>query len=422
MKSTRGSLFITYFQSVLVSLTYLYPQALGMNVSPSLASHGCSASQTSPSQAKILPENLLVAYTTNTCDSLENMQKVTQAIEEGVNVVIWSFVSLKVTISPSANDNAVASKIELEASQNIKNLIRYKHILRGMGYKDVIHQAAFGGWNGPHLPAGYSGKELYQAFNDFNSQAQNELSGCDDSETIWDGFDWDLEGHDNLNSPTNEFTIECLEQMGEMSRLAKANGLVVSMAPPESYLDTTTSRFSRSIKLSYPEPWHQDFTYHGANAYAYVLAKWENSIDFIFLQFYESYSHAAYQVNEVGILPSTFLVNYVLNLVKNDERYLVNFEEDVEINLKNQFVNLPLSKLVFGFANGWADGEKALFFSPDELEIAYKSLLSTQHTPRGMGYWVIEEEGNNGVFLTRGLNKILKTRPVLQSEVESKLA
>ena len=55
--------------------------------------------------------------------------KVTQAIEEGVNVVIWSFVSLKVTISPSANDNAVASKIELEASQNIKNLIRYKHQL-----------------------------------------------------------------------------------------------------------------------------------------------------------------------------------------------------------------------------------------------------------------------------------------------------
>jgi len=231
-----------------------------------------------------------------------------------------------------------------------------------------------------------------------------------------------LEGHDNLQNPTNIFTIECLNQMGEMSALAKENGLLVSMAPPESYLDTTRSKFSRSVNLTYPEPWHQDFTYHGASVYAYLLAKWPNSIDFIFVQFYESYSHASYKINELGTPPSTFLVDYVLDLVKNGQRYLVNFEDDVNIHLENQYVDLPLNKMVFGFANGWANGEKTIFFTPSEVEIAYEKLLQTEHTPRGMGYWVIEEEGRNNIFLTRGLNKVLKIRPGLKCTEDSKLS
>lgn len=343
--------------------------------------------------------------------------QVTRAVEEGVNVLIWSFISFEVTTTTHSTSSTVISKLELKASQNITNFIAYKKILREMGYNDVVHQVAFGGWNGPHLPPGYSGEQLYEAFNDFNTHTQSQ-SSCDDAEFIWDGFDWDLEGHDNLQNPTNEFTIECLDQMGEMSSLANENGLVVSMAPPESYLDTTRSEFSRSVKLTYPEPWHQDFTYHGANVYAYILAKWGHSIDFIFMQFYESYSHAAYQINELGILPSAFLVNYVVNLVKNGESYLVKFEDDLNINLKNQYVKLPLNKLVLGFANGWADGEKAIFVCPNEMEVAYEELSKAHHTPRGMGYWVIEEEGKNNIFLTKGLNKILKTRPMVGNVVE----
>jgi hypothetical protein len=42
-----------------------------------------------------------------------------------------------------------------------------------------------------------------------------------------------LIGHDNLQSPTNEFTKECLDQMGEFSKLLKEDGFLVSMAPPE---------------------------------------------------------------------------------------------------------------------------------------------------------------------------------------------
>jgi len=410
-----------YLDAVFISLTYFTPLVLSMNVSTSITSRGGSTSQPVLPKPKVLPSKLLVAYTTNKCESLEDMHKVTRAVEEGVNVLIWSFVSFKVTTSTCAASNRVISKLELNASQNLKNLISYKKILHKMGYNDVVHQVAFGGWNGPHLPPGYSGKELYQAFHNFNTQTMQYESSDDDddnAEFIWDGFDWDLEGHDNLENPTNEFTIECLDQMGEMSALAKENGLVVSMAPPESYLDTTRSQFSRSVKLTYPEPWHQEFTYHGANVYAYVLARWGDSIDFIFMQFYESYSHAAYHVNELGVLPSAFLINYVKDLVKNGERYLVKFEDDMNINIENQYVNLTLNKLVFGFANGWADGEKAIFFRPNEMETAYEELSKTQHTPRGMGYWVIEEEGENNVFLTKGLNKILKTRTLVGNGVE----
>ena len=33
---------------------------------------------------------------------------------------------------------------------------------------------------------------------------------------MFHGIDWDLEGHDDLDSPTNIFSIECLEKMGSI--------------------------------------------------------------------------------------------------------------------------------------------------------------------------------------------------------------
>lgn len=65
----------------------------------------------------------------------------------------------------------------------------------------------------------------------------------------------------SLEHPTQpgSFTREC-----SVSALAKANYYVVSMAPPESYLDATRSAFSRPVGLAYPEPypeaWHREFT------------------------------------------------------------------------------------------------------------------------------------------------------------------
>ncbi len=228
-------------------------------------------------------------------------------------------------------------------------------------------------------------------------------------ETLWDGIDWDFEGHDIVDHRNNEFTKEVLDQVGEFSVRAKNDGLIVSMAPPESYLDITTSRFSRFVNLTYPEDaWHQDFQYHGWNVYAYVLAKYGDSIDFIFMQFYESYSHAFYQTEVMGISQSDFLVQYIKQLADNEFGYTVNFEDDPSVSLKNQFVEMPLSKIVFGFANGWAvNSEKAILFSSSQVKSAYDHLDDMKLAPRGFGYWVVEEEEKNGIYLTKELSAIL---------------
>lgn len=48
--------------------------------------------------------------------------------------------------------------------------------------------------------------------------------------TIFHGIDWDLEGHDDIHSPTNEFSWDCLNKMGRISQLLKDDGYIVGMA------------------------------------------------------------------------------------------------------------------------------------------------------------------------------------------------
>ena len=344
---------------------------------------------------KPLPDKLLVGYTTNKCQNLNDMSKVTRAVQEGLNVVIWAFHEL----APEKE------KLRVKGGPNLDNFERYKQKLVDMGYTDVVHVVSFGGWNGPHLPSGYTAKELFDRWKEWNVSTNS-------GDRLFDGIDWDLEGEDNVQGSKNLFTQECLEQMGEFTELAKRDGYIVSMAPAESYVDITSSKFSRNVNLTYPE--HEDFTYHGWNVYAYILAKWGEHIDFIQVQFYESYSHAAYQISQRGVTPSDFLVRYVDRLMSKGEGYQVNFEEDSSIQLKNQFVSVPLKKLVFGFANGWADftqgGTKTVFFPLTEVKSAYERLVPVERTPRGFMFWVIEEEGNGGIYLASGLNGVLRVR------------
>ncbi|GFH52164.1 beta-glucosidase [Chaetoceros tenuissimus] len=352
---------------------------------------------------KSLPERILVGYTTNKCEDLNDMGKVTTAVKDGVNVLIWCFLAFDNKPS-SSNGHEAISKIK--SGLNVDNFIKYKKQLIDLGYNDVVHLTAFGGWNGFHLPSGYSAEQLFHEFQSFNSQ-QDHLE-----DPLFDGIDWDLEGHDNVQSPNNEFTKECLDQMGEFSKLAKVNGLIVSLAPPESYLDITSRKFSRFVNLTYPEPWHQDFEYHGANVYSYILAKWNDYIDFVFLQFYESYSHAAYQISALGISPSKFLVSYMEQLYLQNEGLVVHFQEDPSMDLENQFVSLKLEKLVLGFANGWAlnddiHKDKVIFFKKKDLEEANNDLTRKKIEPRGFGFWVIEEEGKHDVNYAKSLADIL---------------
>ena len=93
--------------------------------------------------------------------------------------------------------------------------------------------------------------------------------------------------------------------MGEMSVAAHKDGFLVTLVPPESYLDASTSDYDRSLTHSYPEPWHPEFKYHGHNVYAYLLAKYKlATFDLIDIQLYETYSHATYFIDQVGIAPA----------------------------------------------------------------------------------------------------------------------
>ena len=60
--------------------------------------------------------------------------------------------------------------------------------------------------------------------------------------------------------------------MADLSKLLHDAGQIVTMAPPESYLDVQTTEFSRYVNLTYPETWPDEtpankFQYHGHNAY-----------------------------------------------------------------------------------------------------------------------------------------------------------
>jgi chitinase len=334
-----------------------------------------------------LPEKVLIGYATDCNDG------VAQAVRDGINVIVWSFMEIQ---KQQEDDDIQILPNSLEFDC-IREMIA---ALDEEGYDDTVHLVSFGGWNGPHLDPNLTEDDWYDAWK----------ANVGD---IFHGIDWDLEGHDNLKSPTNVFAMDCLEKMGCISRLAKKDGYVIGMAPPQSYLDLQSSTFSRRVNRTEPDrPWHDEFHYFGANVYAYVLAKYGDYIDFVCIQFYESYSRAAMSLHHYDMTPEAYLESYVEELVQMGQSYLVNFDDDPVVKLSSQRVSLPLKKLVFGFANGWAldTGDKAVFFEPEKIQIAYQNLVRAGQAPRGFMFWVLGEEGTNGVHYTRALNIILQIR------------
>jgi hypothetical protein len=80
-----------------------------------------------------------------------------------------------------------------------------------------------------------------------------------------------------------------------------------------------------------------------------------------------------------------------------------------------------LSKLVFGFANGWAmgGGEKTLFVESTQIAVAYNQLRENGSVPRGFMFWVIGREGTNDVYYAPELNEILKIRDTTSAFFEA---
>ena len=197
-------------------------------------------------------------------------------------------------------------------------------------------------------------------------------------------------------------------------------GYVVTMAPPQSYLDIDSPKFSRLVNLTDDSRgWQRasDFSYYGRNVYAYLLAKYGDYIDLISIQFYESYARSVQAVVVDGMSASSYLVDYVTRLANlPSESFRVDFSTDPSAGLPPTDVKFPLSKLVLGFANGWAaphdtkkQNEKVFFASATDIEAAWDRLKSSnqEFLPRGLMYWTINEEGLNDVHFARDLGNII---------------
>ena len=278
------------------------------------------------------------------------------------------------------------------------------------------HLISIGGWNEVH-PYMHAGAEaVYEAWKTWNEQLMARPA---EGFFGFDGFDWDIEGNDDKASPYNHFSPECLEVMGEMSVLAKRDGYLVTMAPPESYLDPFTSDFSRSLRGTLPE-WRElvpHFTYHGCNAYALLLAKFGktqiasdatedaktlvDTFDLVIYQLYESYGHANHHIQVEKRDASAWLLDLVRRM---QEGWLVRFGSDPDVAFQDSIVRVRPDQLVVGLANAWAHDShkdscvpgvrKALFLRPHQLQHAVAQ-LENQGTPlRGFAFWTLTHEGD----------------------------
>jgi len=177
-----------------------------------------------------------------------------------------------------------------------------------------------GGWGAPDPVTTFSASEMWLAWKEWNKEV--DAAGLPGG---FDGIDWDMEGANDPEASSNVLTIEMLDLVGEMSQMAQIDGYIVSIVPPESYLDTTTSAFDMSLLHPYSE-WEGivDFYYHGHNCYAYLIAKYGSTtlsdtivdtFDIISIQLYESYTHMEYNISAAPVATrqtaSDYLIQYI---------------------------------------------------------------------------------------------------------------
>ena len=177
---------------------------------------------------RALPEKLLIGYGIH-CDHVRT------AVHDGVNVVIWAFMNIventeavgeclgdKTENVPSSQeqqrDLLSQKRTKIKTGLDLDKIRALIKELDDTGYSDVVHLVSFGGWNGPHLDPKLTAEEWYE------DGWKGSMAG-----QMFHGIDWDLEGHNDLDSPTNVFTVECLEKMGHISRKMKAGMSYVSI-------------------------------------------------------------------------------------------------------------------------------------------------------------------------------------------------
>lgn len=125
---------------------------------------------------------------------------------------------------------------------------------------------------------------------------------------------------------------------------------------------------SRSLQFPPHEPWQPDFTYHGRNAYSYLLAKYGvDTFDFISIQLYEGWSTANWRVTEGGTAPAQYIAEFVRSVLAGWD---VDFAADPPSGLPRSRIAVAAPRLVLGLANGWAcpqPGCKFLLLWPEQV-------------------------------------------------------
>ncbi len=415
--------------SMIVTSSYSNPLAAAQNSHhyqhrrhlPTSSSQNSNSSSSSTSSSSPI---IIIGYAHNAKSG-----KAEQAILDGINVIIWSFVHLDVTEEyvTTVTQKQQQQKQEQSIQQhqvddsNTKALPKHQQLVRVAGkirtdldleeirnirnkYDHVVHLAALGGWNGPHPPPHImSGKEWCHVFLTFN-QANGYL---------FDGVDWDYEGHDDVTSPTAQFSLETLDIVADFSVEAKRQGLIVSMAPAESYLDSTIqpacvmdAQFSLSLHLP-PRAWTSSpfasdddreivasnlFSHSGRQCYAYILARAGiETFDWISVQLYESYSPFSHDVHRRSLDPVDALMMRLHGLVA--EGYTVT---DLPLSSSSEFVvKIPMEKIVMGIGNGWVEGLKFCKVEPSSMKSAHDAaIVKYGQGYLGVMFWTIEEEGS----------------------------
>ena len=162
---------------------------------------GASRRVRGPGRHRTIPDKVLVGY-----GSVP--EKVREAVFNGVNIVIWAFVDIRSMDSQAVEGGRAALVTKLDLTR-IRELIDE---LDELGY-DILHLVSVGGWNGAQLDSNVDAKEWFGVFRDKLGDK-------------FDGIDWDLEGNDVLDSEYNYFSLDCLNKMGEISRMAKQGMLL----------------------------------------------------------------------------------------------------------------------------------------------------------------------------------------------------
>ena len=340
-----------------------------------------------------LPATVSMAYANwGECDS-----KVATAAAQGANVLVW--FALNLVYDPAIQGPAIQGGPNLTCVAGVAASLRAKGL-------PTHHLISVGGWNAPHpSPSVASADKWYAVWDEWNrGAAKAGLPGG------FDGIDWDLEGNDNRSSEWNTFKPDALRLVADISTRAKAAGRLVTIVPPQSYLDSTTSEFSLSV-VKPARCWHPEFKYAGRSVYAALLAYAPpDTYDLVSLQLYESWSLAACAVygKREG------LASYFDRLVRSmDKGWTVNFATEPSVGLANATVRVPASRLVLGLANGWTHAgkdSKVFFVPPADLSAAWQRLSLK---PRGIMFWDIADEGKGTppLYMAKALNGFLHTRP-----------